>query len=214
MNQYSQQPVQFQGGRQNFSTQSQFQPSGFVQSSYQGQLSQPSFGRTQQSIVSSPTNNSYGSQNTQYGYQQNSASAYSSFNQPAITNTFISHQPVQSHASSPATAFGNVGPVIARVGYQAGIDNQNQGQYQSQSQFGQQQSYYQPVQSSFAASNTGMGLQNQNQYQAAQGFGMSQVHSSTTSQHPVYEATNAYQQAGPVISQLGYQAGNSNSNFR
>jgi len=207
VNQYSQQPVQqFQGGLQNSWNQNQtqqFRPTGFVQSNYQGQLSQPTFGRTNQSIVSNPASSNWGAQNPQIGYQQNSAAAYSSFNQPANTNTFISHQPVQSHASSPATAFGNVGPVIARLGYQAGPDNQNQ------SQFGQQ-SFYQPVQSSFGSMNAGIGYQNQ----AAQSYGASQVHSSVTSQHPVYEATHAYQQAGPVIAQLGYQSGQSNSNFR
>ncbi|MOA18756.1 hypothetical protein D3C78_1390940 [compost metagenome] len=114
-----------------------------------------------------------------------------------------SHQPVQSHAQSPATAFGNVGPVIAHYGYQAGPDRQQGFQQSSAAGYGQQQY------SQFGGY----------QAQPQGGYGMSQVQSYTTSEHPVYEATNAYQQAGPVISRVGYQANSqgysqNSNNFR
>jgi hypothetical protein len=202
VNQYS----QFQGGQQGFQNQNQnqFQPTGFVQSHYQGQLSYPSFGQQTQSIVGGP-----GSQYGQSGYQQQTPAFQQSYTQQAGSNqSYTSHQPVQSHASSPATAFGNFGPVISHYGFQAGPDasqNQNQNQFNQSSQ-------YQPAQSGFSSfSNAGFtgGFQNN----ANQNIGHSQVQ-SYTQQNPVYNATNAYQQDGPVIARLGYQANNSNTNFR
>lgn len=192
MNQFS----QFQGGQQGFQNQiqnqSQFQPSGFVQSHYQGQLSQPTFGRQTQSIVGG-----IGSQNNQqFGFQQQTP-AFQSFTNQAFT----SGQQVQSHASSPATAFGDFGPVISRVGFQAGRDA-------SQNQIGQQ---FQSTAGFNSFGNTGFtgGFQSN----ATQSFGPSQVQ-SFTQQNPVYKATNAYQQDGPVIAHLGYQANNSTTSFR
>ncbi|MEK3884457.1 hypothetical protein [Paenibacillus sp. PL2-23] len=216
MNQYSGQPVQpFQGGQQSYlnQNQSQFQP---VQSHYQGQLSQPTFNQTQTngSIVSNQAAG-YGAQ-AQMGYQH-AAPAYQSYSQPAVTNhSFISHQPVQSYASSPATAFGNVGPVIAHTGYQAG---QNTNTAQSHSQYGQH-SYYQPVQAAFNAMNnqsmTNQSMINQSMAQhqgnANAQYGMTQTHSST-GLNPVYNATHAYDQAGPVISKVGWQASSSNASY-
>ncbi|MFF2887901.1 hypothetical protein [Paenibacillus sp. NPDC057967] len=197
MNQYSQQPAQYQGGQQQqFSNAGQnFQPSGFVQSHYQGQLSYPSFGRESQSIVS-PSYNNAGSQHSSYGYQQHAAPAIHSYSQPAVSNhAYQSHGPVQSHASSPATAFGDVGPVIARYGYQAGPDAQNQSF--SQQQYGQQS--YQPAQYS------------QQSYGQAGYQSHGPVHSNT-SINPVYQATNAYEQSGPVIARYGYQSSSAQSN--
>lgn len=201
MNQYS----QFQGGQQGFQNQNQNQyqnqnqPTGFVQSHYQGQLSYPNFGQATQSIVGG-----IGSQSGNFGYQQQTPAFQQSYTQPAGYNqSYTSHQPVQSHASSPATAFGSFGPVISHFGFQAGPDaNQNQNQQQFS-----QRSQYQPAQ----ASNAGFtgGLQNNTN----QSFGHSQVQ-SYTQQNPVYKATGAYQQDGPVIAHLGYQANNSNMNFR
>ncbi|RJE90608.1 hypothetical protein D3P07_00410 [Paenibacillus sp. 1011MAR3C5] len=197
MNQYSQQPAQFQGGQQQFSNASQnFQPTGFVQSHYQGQLSYPTFGRESASIVS-PSFNNAGSQHSSNGYQQHAAPAIQSYTQPAVSNhAYQSHGPVQSHASSPATAFGDVGPVIARYGYQAGPDQQQQQGFSQQ--YGQQ-SYSQPAQYS------------------QQSFGQAGYQShgpvhSNTSINPVYQATNAYEQAGPVIARYGYQSSSAQSN--
>lgn len=198
MNHYSQQPGQFQGGQQQFSNANQnFQPTGYVQSHYQGQLSYPSFGRESASIVS-PSYNNAGSQHSSFGYQQQAAPAFRSYAQPAVSNQgYQSHGPVQSHASSPATAFGDVGPVIARYGYQAGQEHQHQQhqQYQSQSH----QSFQQPAQYA-------------QQSQQAGGYQSHGPVHSYTSENPVYQATNAYEQAGPVISRLGYQSSSANSN--
>lgn len=200
MNQFSQQPGNFQG-QQSFQNQSaQFQPTGNVQSHYQGQLSQPTFGRQTNSIVS----NVPGGYQSSYSYnqgaqQQFSPSGYSNMTNPVGTNnSFISHQPVQSYAQSPATAFGSFGPVISHVGFQAGPDNQ-QGRQQSFNQsYGSQNAQ-------FTASNYG-GF---NQSNAQSGYGMTPTQSYTSSQTPVLEATNSYQQAGPVISHVGgYQASN------
>jgi hypothetical protein len=203
VNQFSQQPGNFQGQQSYQNQNAQFQPTGNVQSHYQGQLSQPTFGRQTNSIVSNVPGGYQASNSYNQGAQQHFAtSGYSNMTNPVGTNnSFISHQPVQSYAQSPATAFGSTGPVISHVGYQAGPDSQqSQSQYQPSSNFGSQ--YAQHAGSSnfggFAQSN----LQNQqNNY-----GGMTQTHSNTTSMHPVYEATNAYQQAGPVISQLGWQS--------
>ncbi|WP_138751728.1 hypothetical protein [Paenibacillus sinopodophylli] len=195
MNQYSQQPGNYQG-QQGFLNQStHYEPIGHVQSHYQGQLSQPSFGNQSNAIISNVPGGYQASNSYNQGIQHYAPNNYLNSTNPVGTNhSFISHQPVQSYAQSPATAFGNVGPVIAHVGYQAGNDNQH--------------SYYQPSSNAgshyvqHTASNYGGYAQanHQNGY-----GGMTPTHSSTPL-NPVYEATNAYQQAGPVISHVGWQA--------
>lgn len=204
MNQFSQQPGNFQGQQSFLNQGAQFQPTGNVQSHYQGQLSQPTFGRQTNSIVSNVPGGYQSSNSFSQGTQHFAPTGYSNMTNPVGTNnSFISHQPVQSYAHSPATAFGSVGPVIAHLGYQAGPDNQQQQQQT------QQHSFYQPSLNMMgsqyaqqAASNYGGHAQSnlQNNY-----GGMTQTHSNT-SIHPVYEATNAYQQAGPVISQIGWHS--------
>jgi hypothetical protein len=197
VNQFSQQPGNYQG-QQSFLNQG-FQPTGYVQSHYQGQLSQPTFGRETNSIVSNSPGGYQASHSYNQGAQQHFApSGYSNMTNPVGTNnSFISHQPVHSYAQSPATAFGNVGPVIAQVGYQAGHDSQH--------------SYYQPSSNNnsqyaqHANSNFGGYAQSNQQNQQNNYGGMTNTHSNT-SIHPVYEATNAYQQAGPVISHIGWQS--------
>jgi hypothetical protein len=195
VNQFSQQPGNFQGQQSFLNQGAQFQPTGNVQSHYQGQLSQPTFGRQTNSIVSNAPGGYQMSSSYSQGAQHFTPTGYSNMTHPVGTNnSFISHQPVQSYAHSPATAFGNVGPVISHVGYQAGADNQ-QSHYQPSSNIGSQYAQH-------AASNFGGYAQSnmQNNY-----GGMTQTHSNTPI-HPVYEATNAYQQAGPVISQIGWHS--------
>jgi hypothetical protein len=197
VNQYSQQSGNFQGQQSYLNQGQNFQPSGFVQSHYQGQLSQPTFGRTSQSIVSNSPGGYQQTHAFNQGHQSYIPSGYASTSQSAgMNNSYTSHQPVQSHASSPATAFGNVGPVIAHVGYQAGHE--------------QNHSFYQPT----AMHNTGMHFGGYSQPMAQgqhQGnYGPTPVQSYTHSATPVLDATNAYQQTGPVISQLGYTANNAN----
>ena len=181
MNQMPQQPSGYQSN-QNFQTPSQYEPIGYVQSHYQGQLSQPNFGRPTQSIVGNPQGGYQANQSFSMPMQQTAPSQFG-MQQQGFSNQYVSHGPVQSHASSPATAFGDVGPVIAHFGgYQA-----------------QNNSFYQPSQQQFKP------VSSQSQSFNAGGYGMTPTHSQT-SQHPVYQATNAYSQAGPVISRLGWQA--------
>lgn len=199
MNQFSQQPGNYQGQQSYLNQNAHFEPSGHVQSHYQGQLSQPTFGRETHSIVA----NSPGGYQSSNAYSQGAQTQhyapnnYSNMTHPVGTNnSFMSHQPVHSYAQSPATTFGNVGPVIAHVGYQAGSEhNQQHSYYQPSSNNGAQYAQH-------AASN--YGGYGQSQFQNGYG-GMTQTHSNT-SLHPVYEATNAYQNAGPVISHVGWQS--------
>jgi len=208
VNQLSQQSGNYQGQQGQYGyqdQQTQFQPVGYVQSHYQGQLSQPTFGRQTNSIVSNQPGGYQASNQGNQGMQHYASNAQTS-------GSYTSHQPVHSYAQSPATAFGDVGPVIAHYGYQAGPDSQH--------------SYYQPSSSNQGAqyghqnmsNNYGGNAQNnsynshfnsQNGYSQSNsnhGYGgMTPTHSNT-SLHPVYEATNAYQQAGPVISRYGWQA--------
>lgn len=202
MNQFSQQPINFQG-QQGFQNQSnQFQPIGNVQSHYQGQLSQPTFGRQTNSIVA---NSPGGYQSYGQGQQQFAPTGFS--NQVGANNAYLSHQPVQSYAQSPATAFGSFGPVISHVGFQAGPDSQQQQQQQGRQQAFNQSSNFGLQNAQFAASNFG-GF-NQAQANVQSGYGPTPTQSYTTSQTPVLDATNTYQQAGPVISHLGgFQATN------
>lgn len=191
---FNQQGSQFQSNSQ----QQPIQSGGhYVQSHYQGQLSQPSFG--QPGVIPS-------------GYQSNShfnQGNYSSFggNQqyqqytpasqslgPVISRVgwqagpdlHQQHQPQQSHSYVQQSSVGNqyaAGPVISRYGYQAGPDNRGP----VNQVFNQQsnQGYYQP------------------QHFGASHMNTSYTAQSHTGQHPVYESTNAYQQAGPVISHFG-----------
>lgn len=194
MNQWSLQPGSNFQGQQGFQNQG---PVGFVQSNYQGQLSYPTFGRQTSSIVS----------NAQGGYQGQGMQQFGAANYASQPSSYISHQPVQSYAQSPATAFGSFGPVISHVGFQAGPDRQQGFQGGQQ---GMQQSFNQPSAMNYGAQNAQFsnfgGFAQSN---AQSGFGPTPVQSYTTSQSPVLEATNAYQQAGPVISHLGgWQATN------
>ncbi|MFD0959335.1 hypothetical protein [Paenibacillus chungangensis] len=204
MNYMSQQPSGY--GAQSYQSSNQgqqYKPSGFVQSHYQGQLSQPTFGRSQGQV---------GMSSFQAGNMNNQSANYGAMGQQQHAASYQSHAPVPSYASSPATAFGNVGPVIAHTGYQAGGQQQAQQPQQSQSLY---QPQYQSMQHQAASHAQGMqaqGMQAQGSQgmqagsQAASQYGMSFTQSQT-GQNPVYQATNAYQQAGPVISKLGWQAG-------
>ncbi|NIK75767.1 hypothetical protein FHS15_000867 [Paenibacillus castaneae] len=218
MNQLSQQPGNYQGQQSFLNQGNQFEPTGFVQSHYQGQLSQPTFGRQTNSIVSNTPGGYQASNSYSQGAQHYTPSSYNHFSQPVGTNnSFNSHQPVQSYAQSPATAFGSVGPVIAHVGYQAGPDNQHNYHQPQASHFGYGTQYSQQAGSGYGGQSHSMGQMGQYSQSANQYGGQSQSYGqqnyggmtpthSNTSIHPVYEATNAYQQAGPVISQIGWQA--------
>lgn len=199
MNQFSQQPGNYQGQQSFLNQSTHFEPTGNVQSHYQGQLSQPTFGRQTNSIVSNVPGGYQASNSYNQGVQHYAPMGYTNMTQPVGTNnSFISHQPVQSYAQSPASAFGNVGPVIAHVGYQAGPENQQS----------YQQSFNQNSGMNYGAHNSHFSNASYGGYpqsNAHSGYGMTTAHSNT-SLHPVYEATNAYQQSGPVISHVGWQS--------
>lgn len=211
MNQYSQQAAPYQSGQhsyQNYNNQSQFQPTGFVHSNYQGQLSQPTFGQPTQSIVGRPSTGQGFQGSHHYGIQQHAVPAQHFHAGTAVSNhSYIPHEPVQSYASAPATAFGNVGPVIAHVGYQSGPSSSL-----AHNHYGQQ-SYYQPSHAAYHAQQPVSSLTSGYSSNIGQSYGMSQTHSSTP-RNPVYQATHAYEHAGPVISHAGgYQAAGSDSNY-
>lgn len=173
-----------QGSQYQSNAQQPFQASGgYVQSHYQGQLSQPSFG--QGGIIPSPhpfaSQSSHLHQTAQTGYQ-NFTPASQSLG-PVISRLGWQAGPdlhQQAHSYTPAnTAFTqsySTGPVISHYGYQAGPDARG------------------PVNMAFQQQGYNA---YPNQQQHATGFG------SQTSQHPVYQATHAYEQAGPVIQHYG-----------
>lgn len=208
MNQMSQQSGNYQGQQGYQNENSNFQPIGYVQSHYQGQLSQPTFGRQTDSIVSNQPGGYQSSNNYNQGTQQFASNGYGAFSGSYNSNN--SHQPVQSYAKSPATAFGDVGPVIAHYGYQAGPDSQHANQFssynQGSQQYGQQNMSNYSGNTQNASYNSRINSQNgYSQPNSQNSYGMTPTHSNT-SLHPVYEATNAYQQAGPVIAHYGWQA--------
>lgn len=187
---FNQQGSQFQSNTQ--------QPSfggHYVQSHYQGQLSQPSFG--QPGVIPS-------------GYQSNSHQGFGGYASPA------SYQ--QQHQYTPASQ--SLGPVISRVGWQAGPDLQqsnnfaqaNTGTHYSASH---SQGYsagpvishygYQAGPDSRVPVNQVLSNATQAHYQP-QSQGYTQHYTAgyaAQGQHPVYQATNAYAQAGPVIQHFG-----------
>ncbi|GFN32033.1 hypothetical protein [Paenibacillus xylaniclasticus] len=179
-----------QGSQFQTNVHQPFQSSGgYVQSHYQGQLSQPSFG--QGGIIPSPhpfasqashtysttpsgyqnitpTSPSLGPVISRYGYQAG----------PDLHQPLHSYTPVNSpiHSSSSISQSYPNQPVISRYGYQAGPDTRS------------------PVNAVF-------------QQQGYNAFQHQPLHTtsygSQTSQHPVYQATHAYEQAGPVIQHYG-----------
>ncbi|AJY76419.1 hypothetical protein [Paenibacillus beijingensis] len=224
---YSNQPGNFQQGLGQFSQgqQQQYQPAGYVQSRYQGQLSQPTFNRSPQSNlpITSGLTNQFQNQPSQYT--------------PA-GGGFVQAQTQPNPVNSRFRT--NQGPVISQLGYQAGAQNQNQ--------FTQTQFQQQPIQSQFGtAMNTNafsgqsyqpvisrVGYQagqetrnpviqattyNQQQpqfggYQAGSQMGSQMMQSQATSQfHPVHQITNTRQDAGPVISKLGYTNASGQNTF-
>ena len=144
--------------------QNKYQPAGFVQSQYQGQLSRQA--------ASGPVTAKFGYQAGQQAFGQQA------MQQPAGQQTFASAGP-QHPVYRATNAYQQEGPVIQRFGYQAGVQEQQFTQAAGQQAFGQQAMQQPAGQQTFASAGP---------------------------QHPVYRATNAYQQEGPVIQRLGYQS--------
>ncbi|WP_127531476.1 hypothetical protein [Paenibacillus kobensis] len=182
-----------QGSQFQSNAQQPFQGSGgYVQSHYQGQLSQPSFG--QGGIIPSP--------------------------HPFASQASHSYQSAPTGYQNFTPASQSLGPVISRLGWQAGPDLHQQAQhyapsnnaFHSSSSFSQGYSSqpvishygYQagpdargPVNNAFQQQSSFNSGYQQHQPQHNASFG------SLTNQHPVYQATHAYEQAGPVIQHYG-----------
>ncbi|MFS0727723.1 hypothetical protein [Paenibacillus sp. 1P07SE] len=215
----------FQNFQSNNQQANQYQPAGFVQSHYQGNI---------------PTQNA-GPVTSHLGYQANNQhqqsfqpQSFQSNMNSGFAGSQHQSQPVISHLGLSSQAQSQQ-PVLSHVGLQAGQHQYGQGShYQPQSQ----QAHYQPAQFqsnsyqqqqhqpviSHAGFQAGAesqspvlqhaqvagsgqqhaGFQSNQAFQSHQGFQQAQAH---TPQNPVYQASHAQQNQGPVISHLGYQAG-------
>jgi len=161
----------FQGGQSFGAGQNRYQPAGFVQSQYQGQLSR--------SAASGPVTAKFGYQAGQqqtFGIQPIGQQAFTGQTGMFRTNAFTAQQGEQHPVYRATNAYQQEGPVIQRTGYQAGA----------------QQNFQKPI------GQQGIAVQS-----GAASFGAQQG----WQQHPVYSVTNARQQDGPVIQHAGYQAG-------
>jgi hypothetical protein len=186
----------FSGMQSNQNQSNPYQPLGFVQSHYQGIPNQQTGRQSAGPVISHVGYSAASQQGSNQGYAQQNAGFGGSFagsrsNQSnAFANNFGSQQ-------------GSINnqPVISRVGYTAGQNfqpNQSQQNQQMQpySQQNQQMQSYSQPQRGFAGSNQG-----QNQFNAQ----------AVTQYNPVYQATNAASQDGPIISRVGYSMGNQQS---
>jgi hypothetical protein len=219
---------QFQGNTSFGQTNAnRYQPAGFVQSNYQGQLTR--------SAASGPVT-------AHSGYQAGGSQGYG-----ATGSSFTGgmNSGFQGQAMTPQNPVYNAtnarqqdGPVIQHLGYQAGTQQGFQGYQGNQgSQFGmssfqsaggfqgQATTPQNPVYRATNArqqegpviqhtgyqagvtQNYGMSGSNQGMGMAGGMVGQSFQGQAMTPQNPVYNATNARQQDGPVIQHLGYQAG-------
>lgn len=152
-----------------------YQPSGFVQSHYQGQLTR---------------NAASGPVTAHAGYQAGSSQGYSGMN-TAMTGSGMTGFQQQSFTGGAMTPQNPVyratnarmqeGPVIQHTGY---TNSMNQG-YQQGTSFSQAQQ----------------------QFGGASSFGQGGVVGAMTPERPVYRATNARGQDGPVIQHTGYTSG-------
>ncbi|CAM4254950.1 hypothetical protein [Paenibacillus tarimensis] len=202
-------------GNQSFGQSNRYQPAGFVQSQYQGQL--------KNSAIASPVTSQAGFQGGNQQQQSFSGQASQQFN-PGFQNPVIAHTGLtagQSNFGSNQPSFGQTNPVLNHAGLTAGQHQQQQ--FRQQEPSFQQQSFtnsQQPVISQFgfqagqeSRSPVNQVFQNQGtgqSYQSSQfGGGFQQSQGAITPQNPVYRATNAREQDGPVIQHAGYQAGQS-----
>ncbi|RXZ77057.1 hypothetical protein EBB07_32745 [Paenibacillaceae bacterium] len=210
---YQQGSFQGQQSQSSFgqANNNRYQPTGYVPSQYQGQLRQSNFGSSQ----------NVGPVISHLGYQASS--------QQGIFNNQFAQQNNMSHFGAQTQQQ----PVISHVGYEAGRDyypraaaasmNQsyNQG-YQQHSPSNQQYSNSnnsQPVISQLGyqvgQNNRTPVLNSSSQfgnYSGQQGGQQASMHQNSyahaqTPINPVYQASNAQHQEGPVISHLGYQTG-------
>ncbi|CAH1207021.1 hypothetical protein PAECIP111893_02674 [Paenibacillus plantiphilus] len=225
MNPMSNQQGQFSNqqlfnNQQQSNFQNRYQPAGYVQSHYQG-LPKNAFANSSPVIAhtgySAAPQQSYGISSSN-AFAQNQNNAYGASNSnvgPVISH--VGYQAGQdfyptgtttsmgSNFSNQQSAQTGQQPVISHVGYTAGQNFQASG-----SQYGQQHQQQLQQNQNF---NQNYSF-NQNQ-PAGQSFGGSYGGSSNfagnahaaTSYNPVYQATNAAANSGPVISKLGYSAG-------
>jgi hypothetical protein len=221
----------FQSGQSFGASQNRYQPAGFVQSQYQGQLSR--------SAASGPVTAKFGYQaGQQQSFGQQSFAGQAGAFQPS---SFASQQGEQHPVYRATNAYQQEGPVIQHTGgYQAGaqqnfqkpLAQQNFAFQAGAASFGaQQQTQQHPVYSATNARqqagpvNQLIGWQAGAQQNVQQPIGQQQSFAAQTGassfgtqqqwqQHPVYNATNARQQAGPVNQLTGWQAGASGQQNR
>jgi len=188
-----------QGGFQNYNGQGQSnfqanrtQPVGYVQSHYQGGITSQNAGPVIShvggySANQNQTGSHYSNQNTNQSYMSNNQFNNQLSNNSQFSNNNQYAQPVIAHAggySANQQSYGN----------SMGMSSNNASQMNNQQQ---------PVishMSSTMSSNT------YRPQQASYNNNHSYTNAST-GHSPVYHATHASQQEGPVLSQLGYTAG-------
>lgn len=192
----------FSGMQSNQNQSNSYQPLGFVQSHYQGIPNQQTGRQSAGPVISHVGYSAASQQGSNQGYaQQNAGFGGSS----AGSQDFRSNQSnafVKNFGSQQSSI--NNQPVISRVGYtadqnfQSNQPQQNQQMQPNIQQNQQMQSFSQP-QRGFAWNNQG-----QNQFNAQ----------AVSQYNPVYQATNAASQDGPIISRVGYSIGNQQSGNR
>jgi hypothetical protein len=223
---------QFQGNTSYGQTNTnRYQPSGFVQSHYQGQLTRSAASGpvTAHSGYQAGGSQGYGTTGSAFTGGYSGSSSMGSFTGGMTSSGFQGQAVTQQNPVYNATnARQQDGPVIQHLGYQAGTQQGFQGgqfgtpSFQSAGGFqGQATTQQNPVyRATNARQQEGPVIQHTG-YQSGvtQGYGMSGSNQgmgmvgqsfqgqAMTQQNPVYNATNARQQDGPVIQHLGYQAG-------
>jgi hypothetical protein len=186
MNQFGQQG--FSGNANGMGQQNRYQPSGYVQSHYQGVSKQAG-------SIAAQSNS--GPVISQLGYSANQGYGQSSSGNSYASNSYSNAQPVLSHFGG-SSANQSSQPVISHYGgYQAQNTQQSQP-YQSSASYMNQ-------------SNMGNSSYNANSQPVISHYGGYQAQQTIQSQHAQPHQSMSYgqQQSQPVISHYGgYQAQN------
>lgn len=189
-----------------------YQPVGFVQSQYQGIPKQTNFGYQNQNTnpVLSHVGLTNQNQNQNYGISSTGQTFTRSSN-PVISHAGLTAQQTgQSYGIQTQNAYQTANPVIAQTAHTGIGGMQN---FATNAQYSSHASVAQPV-ISHVGYTAGQDF-SRNQFSQQNAYGQaiggnlaqaSQAH-AVTAFNPVYQATNATQQEGPVISKLGYTAG-------
>lgn len=176
MNQMSQQPG-FGFGQNMNAQNSGYKPTGYVQSQYKGQL-RKNYNPQQQPVIA------------HFGGYQATDSAMSG---GAAGQSFGSAQAFQSQAIQPQAFQSQASQTFQSQSFHAPTTPANSGAGPVNSLYGYQ------------------GINNGSQFQfgnttGTSGMSQQQTGGQQTQSHPVYQATNAREQAGPVNSKFGWQS--------